>query len=259
MSTWSNFKKNISRATDGVLKGDGSFANSPELYEQIQRFENLKKKADRLLLEAKNFLQSIRNVSMAQKDLASNLVIPSDGPKSLTKDQVHFKDASSELATNVFLHFEEAFNHTVIMPIDKYCRYLPTFDAAITRCKHRLIDLEKARSQQVKIVDKNPSDNSLAAQANDAIDYAENVYETLKLSLITEIPKLINARVYVIEPAFKSLIKLQLEFFKKCLETLTPPHDYTAPPPSGSEDPIDTKMNNIIQQIRDLSVCNLPV
>ncbi|OMJ29074.1 Protein hob3 [Smittium culicis] len=198
-------------------------------------------------------------MSTAQKDLATNLADTADPSKPLSKDQIHFKEASTHISNSVFVSFEEAYNETVIMPIEKYCKYLPTFESAISRCKRRLTDLEKAKAQHSKAADKSANDPFILSQANEAIDYAENVYETLKSSLIDEIPKLINARIFVIEPSFKSLIKLQLEFFKQCLENLTPSPSATNSLNNESDDVIDHKMNSIMQQIRDLSVCNLSV
>ncbi|PVU94801.1 hypothetical protein BB559_002912 [Furculomyces boomerangus] len=258
MSTWQNLKKNVSRASANVVGGDPLISSAPELSEQIQRYENLKKKADRLFTETKNFLESIRVLAKAQKELSINVSKMADGTANNQREYTGFRQASADISDTIFAQFEEAYNEMVLTPVERYCSFLPEFDTIISKTKKRLVDLERAKKEHQKAQEKF-GDPNIASQADGSIEYAENVYETLKQSLLTEIPKLINARIYVIEPSFKALVKLQLEFFKNSIDAMSHNIDTrTAYGHSGTSDTeIDNKMNNIMQQIRDLTVCKL--
>ncbi|PVU95643.1 hypothetical protein BB561_001680 [Smittium simulii] len=163
MSKWENLKKNIGRTGGKMFKGDDLRNAAPDLYEQAERFEILKKKADRLQLEARNFLDSVKKMSFAQKELAKNLSVTSGGTNDHTSSQHKLAQASTFINDNIFAQFEQLYSTTVLEPIETYCSYLPDFEEAISKTKKRLQDLEKARSQYSKAVSKSPEDPVIAA------------------------------------------------------------------------------------------------
>ncbi|KAJ1787954.1 BAR adaptor protein Hob3, partial [Coemansia sp. RSA 2167] len=121
-------------------------------------------------------------------------------------------------------------------------------------------DLEKARRQLSKEQSKSPEDPSGIERAEQDVQYAEDAHNTLNRTLIAEIPKLINTRVYVTDPSFEAFVKTQLQFFSDSLQNMAVVQQRL---PSvggpGDDSVLDERIENVMSQVRSLNICTLNV
>jgi amphiphysin len=78
------------------------------------------------------------------------------------------------------------------------------------------------------------------------------VYETLNTQLLTEIPELVNLRVPYLNPSFEAIIKSQLAFNEFAYHKLDSIKRYF---PSGADRGLETRTEQVLQQMRELSIC----
>ncbi|ORX68377.1 BAR-domain-containing protein [Linderina pennispora] len=258
MSKWDNMKKSMSRAGTGLRMGNARMSADPEYNEQEQRFRSLERKAIRLLQDAKDYNISIIEMTSAQKKLAENLsafLLDVQRPREY---QAAYRQATTEIDETARVQFDEVYAHTVLDPLARYCGFLPEFDKAFTKRNHRLQDVEKAKSVLSK--EQTKGDPAAIERAEQDLAYAEQTYEQLNRALITEIPKLINARVYVIDPSFEAFVKAQLQFFSDSKNQLDQVARFV-PPQTGQDDDaqLNQRIETVMGQLRGLSICSLNV
>ncbi|PVV02768.1 hypothetical protein BB560_002761 [Smittium megazygosporum] len=160
-------------------------------------------------------------MSIAQKSLAVDLVSKGNTSNDIGGTKHKFQQSATIINDSIFADFENTYRTTVLEPIELYCSYLPDFAEAISKAKKRQSDLDRTRSQLSKAANKSANDQNIMMAGENSVEYAEHAFQALHDSLVQEIPKLINARIFIVEPAFKSLVKLQIGFFLHCLEELS--------------------------------------
>ncbi|KAJ1729272.1 snoRNA-binding protein [Coemansia biformis] len=174
--------------------------------------------------------------------------------------QTAYCQAAASISQEAQPQFNEIYTRTVMQPMAQYCGYLPEFDRAIKKRKQLADDLERAQRALTKEQGKTPEDPALIARAEQDVQYADAAYHTLNRTLIAEIPKLINARVYVTDPSFEAFVKTQLQFFSDSLQQMNRVAQ-RLPPQSGPGDDkmLDERVDSVMNQIRSLNICTLNV
>ncbi|KAJ2660176.1 BAR adaptor protein Hob3 [Coemansia sp. RSA 1199] len=260
MNLWEGTKRGVNRAGAAVRGGSGTQHSDPEFNEQEQRFRNLERRALRLMEETKGYRTSIAEVTTAQTALAENLasfVIDVQRPQDY---QTAYRQAATTISQTSHPQFNEIYTRTVLQPMAQYCGYLPEFEKAIKKRKQLAEDLEKARRQLSKEQSKSPEDTVAVERAEQDLQYAEDAHNTLNRTLIAEIPKLINSRVYVTDPSFEAFVKTQLQFFSDSLQNMAVVQQRL---PSvggpGDDSVLDERIENVMSQVRSLNICTLNV
>ncbi|KAJ2006713.1 BAR adaptor protein Hob3 [Coemansia thaxteri] len=266
MSFWNSTKKTVSKAGSGLRGGivggsGGALASSdPEFNEQEQRYRNLERRAMRLLQETKDYRGSIAGMTTAQRALATNLTAFLLDVQRPQDYQAAYRQAATNIDQTSQVQFDEVYVHTVLEPMAQYCGYLPEFNKAIKKRKALHDDLEKARKTLAKEQGKAAEDPMGVERAEQDVQYAESAYNALNAALIREIPKLINSRVYVVDPCFEAFVKSQLQFFKDSLQQMDSVTRFV-PSQDGSGASDDDRILNervvgVMNQVRGLRICS---
>ncbi|KAJ2773279.1 BAR adaptor protein Hob3 [Coemansia nantahalensis] len=252
-------KRGVTRA-GANLRGGGGVQSDPEFNEQEIRLRNLERRALRLLQETKGYRTSIADMASSQHGLAENLSAFLMDVQRSQDHQAAYCQAAASISQEAQPQFNEIYTRTVMQPMAQYCGYLPEFDRAIKKRKQLSDDLEKARRMLAKEQSKTPEDPAGVARAEQDVQYAEEAYASLNRTLIAEIPKLINARVYVTDPSFEAFVKTQLQFFSDSLQQMNRVAQ-RLPPAGGADDDhvLDERINSVMSQIRSLDICTLNV
>ncbi|KAJ1961486.1 BAR adaptor protein Hob3 [Dipsacomyces acuminosporus] len=240
--------------------GNSLPTTDPEFNEQEQRFRNLDRKALRLLQDTKGYSESISAMTNSQKRLAENLTSFLLDVQRPQEYQAAYRQAAMVVDDSARPMFDEVFLHTVLEPISKYYGYFPEFDKGIKKRKHRLEDLEKAKRTLSKEQTKTTPDPMAVERAQQDVEYAQAAYDNLNRALITEIPKLINSRVYIIDPSFEAFVKAQIQFFNDCLQQMENVSRFLPPQNAANDDRVlNERIENVMGQLRSLSICSLNV
>ncbi|KAI9482217.1 BAR adaptor protein Hob3 [Coemansia sp. RSA 1085] len=260
MNLWEGTKRGVSRAGTAVRGGSGMQHSDPEFNEQEQRFQNLERRAMRLLHETKGYRSSIADMTASQLELADNLssfLMDIQRPQDY---QAAYRQAATNISQSAQPQFNEIYTRTVMQPMAQYCGYIPEFQKAIKKRKQLADDLERARRALSKEQSKAQEDPMAIERAEQDVQYAEDAYNTLNRTLIAEIPKLINSRVYVTDPSFEAFVKTQLQFFSDSLQNMSSVQQ-RLPPMGGTGDDrvLDERVENVMSQIRSLNICTLNV
>ncbi|KAJ2159803.1 BAR adaptor protein Hob3 [Coemansia sp. RSA 552] len=260
MNLWEGTKRGVNRAGASIRGGSGVQPADPAFNEQEQRFRNLERRALRLMQETKGYRTSIAEMTASQNALAENLssfLMDIQRPQDY---QAEYRQAAATISQEAQPQFNDIYTRTVMQPLAQYCGYLPEFDKAIKKRMHLAEDLEKSRRVLSKEQSKAPEDPMAVERAEQDVQYAEEAFNTMNQTLIREIPKLINSRVYVTDPSFEAFVKTQLQFFSDSLQNMSRVSQ-RLPPTSGPGDDklLDERVDNVMNQIRSLNICTLNV
>ncbi|KAJ1912938.1 BAR adaptor protein Hob3, partial [Mycoemilia scoparia] len=255
----SGFKKSIGRAGTSIKQKVGSVeaSNDPDFNEQEERFKILEKKAERLYKESDGYLASVETMTESQRKLAENMTALMDGGQSAHSYQSAYRHAAEYIDEKVRADFESAYRQTVIESISRYCSYIPEFNKGITQRKHRLQDFDKIKAQWKKAYEKQNIEPQIFEKVDSDATYAEQVYNNINTALIREIPKLINARIDVLDPSFEAFIKSQHDFFGQSSEQMDRVQTYLPPRTNDDDRALDNSIRDILERVRGLSICSL--
>lgn len=240
--------------------GGGPSVIDPEFNEQEQRFQNLETRTLKLLQENKGYRQSVQEMTAAQSALALNLTNFLTDIQRPQDYQAAYRQAADNIAQVSQPQFDEVFVHAVLQPLAQFCGYLPEFGRAMKKRRALSDDVEKARRGLSKEQAKPAQDQMAVERAETDLQYAEQAYDALNRALIREIPKLINSRVYVVDPCFEAFVKSQLQFFSDSLQQMDSVTRYVPQMQGGADDQVlGERIENVMTQIRGLSICSLNV
>ncbi|KAJ2060925.1 BAR adaptor protein Hob3 [Coemansia sp. S146] len=265
MSFWNNTKKTVAKAGSGLRgvggpSGSALSASDPEFNEQEQRFRNLERRAMRLLQETKDYRGSISGMTTAQRALATNLTAFLLDVQRPQDYQSAYRQAATHIDQTSQPQFDEVYVKTVLEPMAQYCGFLPEFNKAIKKRKGLHDDLDKTRRALAKEQGKAAEDPMAVERAEMDVQYAESAYNTLNSALIREIPKLINSRVYVVDPCFEAFVKSQLQFFNDSLQQMDSVTRYVPQETGPNDDRIlNERVEGVMNQVRGLSICSMNV
>ncbi|KAJ1673252.1 BAR adaptor protein Hob3, partial [Spiromyces aspiralis] len=250
------FKKSIGRAGTSIKQKVGTIETTvdPAFNEQEERFRILEKKAEKLYNESEEFMASVGMMTKSQCKLAENMSALMDGGQSLQSYQAAYRHATNYIDEKVRADFESTFNQTVLDPVGKYCAYIPEFNKGIATRKRRLQDFDKLKTQWRKAYEKKNVEPEMFQKIDEDATYAEQVYNNINNSLIQEIPKLINARVDVLEPSFEAFIKVQHDFYRQSSEQMDRVQTYLPEKASDDDQVLDDNIRDVLERIRGLSI-----
>lgn len=253
MSFLSGFKKNLNRAGQSIKSRTGGSDRTvdADFEEEYERFKNLEKKSEKLALEAKGYLDSIRAMTNAQVRIAQTMEGFYDESSPMGLSGVEYKRVIEKLDEEARTNLDAAYRATVLEPLGRYCSYFPEVNEAIKRRQKTLLDYDSARSKVRKLVDRPSEDPSRLPRAEQEANIARERYENLNSIIINDLPKVIELRVPYIDPTFEALVKSQLRFSQTSYEHLEGlRHHFPA-----NNETADTRVDNVMQQMRELTIC----
>ena len=112
------------------------------------------------------------------------------------------------------------------------------------------------RAKVKKLVEKPDKDASKLPRAEKEADMAKAAYEQLNEQLYTELPQLIDLRVPYLDPSFEALVKIQLRFCAEAYSRMAQVQQHLEPETRDlyAEGHLDTRVEQVLQEIRELSI-----
>lgn len=104
----------------------------------------------------------------------------------------------------------------------------------------------------MKMASKPNADPILQQKAEAIAQETQDVYESLNRQLVTEIPKLIESRVQLLDPCFEALVKTQIQFSERSYNKL-----YSLQQNTYNEEGLDNEINASLQRMSELSISGL--
>ncbi|KAI8075191.1 hypothetical protein BC940DRAFT_287681 [Gongronella butleri] len=221
-----------------------------EFDEEYTRFKTLEKKAEKLSKETKGYLDSIRGMTGAQMRIAQTIEQFYDDRNPMGPAGTEYKRVVEKLDTETKTELDAAFRATTMEPFGRFCSYFPEVNEAVKRRQKKLLDYDTARSKVRKLIDKPSEDPQRLPFAEQEANMAREMYENINSILINDLPKVVELRVPYLDPSFEALIKCQMQFAQTSYEQLEGIRHQFPP-----EDDNDRRIDDILQQMRGLSIC----
>lgn len=136
-------------------------------------------------------------------------------------------------------------------PIGKYVAVFPDYYALMSKRGKKLLDYDRLRSTVKKLVEKPSSDPAKLAQAEQEASQAKVTYETINRQLKLEIPAVVDMRVPYLTPSFEAIVKSQLTFNQAAFYRLD---GLKQAFPTGAEKGLEGRAENVLHQLRSLSI-----
>ncbi|KAJ2998077.1 hypothetical protein HDV02_004902 [Globomyces sp. JEL0801] len=237
--SWNGFVKAVSRATTTVMQQAGAVEKTidKDYEEEEAKFRLLETRIENLHNQAKGYLDAVRQMTSAQKSIADTIDQFYDDNAPLSKAARSYKDAMIQMDENLRLDLVGV---------------LPFVNEVIKKRKLKLLDYDRTRTTVKKLIDKPSEDPSKLAKAEADCTHARNQYEPLNQQLVTEIPQLIDMQIPYLNPSFEALVKSQLAFNEGAFHKLDAIKKSF---PSNSDVGLEGRVEGVLQQMRELSIC----
>ncbi|KAI8084790.1 reduced viability upon starvation protein [Halteromyces radiatus] len=251
MSFLTGFKKNLNRAGQSIMQKTGISDKTidDEFAEEYERFKVLEQRMEKLSKEAKGYQNSMRAVSSSQVQIVESMDQFYDDLPSTSCFQ-SYKKAIQQIDTKMKSDMDDAYTATVVEPWARYCAYFPDINEAIKRRQKKLLDYDNHRIKVRKLIERPSDDPQRLPTAEKEANLAREMYENINSILISDLPKIVELRVPYVDPSFEAMVKSQLlvgQLAYDQLESLRPSF------PGENEN--DDRLHDILQQMRDLSIC----
>ncbi|KFY86225.1 hypothetical protein V500_07783 [Pseudogymnoascus sp. VKM F-4518 (FW-2643)] len=256
--SWAGFKKNVNRATTQVMMKTGHVekTNDRDYEVEERRYRTMEAASLRLQKEAKGYLDSLRAMTRSQMAIAET--IDAFYGDSGANDGVSrsYKQAVADLDAETIKALDGPYRTTVLEPISRFCAYFPDINECIKKRNHKLLDYDAMRAKVKKLVEKPDKDASKLPRAEKEADMAKVAYEQLNEQLFTELPQLIDLRVPYLDPSFEALVKIQLRFCAEAYSRMAQVQQYLDAETRDqyAEGHLDTRVEQVLQEIRELSI-----
>ncbi|KAI0243907.1 BAR adaptor protein Hob3 [Massospora cicadina] len=132
--------------------------------------------------------------------------------------------------------------------------HFPLINETIKRRNNKLLDHDSARAKAHKLTLKPPDDHQKLVKAEAAAQEAQEAYESVNSQLITEIPRLVDSRLQLLDPSFEALVKAQLQFSARASDSFHSMQPYF---PSDLGEDLDLQVESVMHKMRDLTICGL--
>lgn len=216
----------------------------------------------KLLKETKGYLDSLRQVTSSQVNIAeivANLYEDSKNISQYGNVGSYYLQAVQEFDQETVKQLDGPFRETVLDPINKFSQYFVEIEEAIKKRSHKKQDYEQAKSKVRRLIDKPAKDANKLPRAERELQMAKDIYDDLNNQLKTELPQLVGLRVPYFDPSFEALVKIQLRFCTEGYTRLAQIQNYLD---QSSRDEyanglLDGKIDDLIGQMNSLNICAL--
>ncbi|KAG2202573.1 hypothetical protein INT47_012567, partial [Mucor saturninus] len=248
----SGIKKNLNRAGTTIKQrtGGNDRTQDSEFEEELERFKALEKKSEKMSKNAKEYMDSSRAIIASQMRLIQ-VIEKMYGDSAFSNPALaEYKRAIEGIEKECKDSLDPAYQKAVIEPLARYVSYFPEVNEAVKRRNKKLLDYDSQRSKVRKLIDKPVEDPQRLPRAEQEANMARELYENLNTILINELPKVIELRVPYLDPVFEAMVKSQLRFSQLGYEKLEGMRNYIPNEVEG-----DRRVDDVLQQMRELSIC----
>ncbi|ORX97312.1 BAR-domain-containing protein [Basidiobolus meristosporus CBS 931.73] len=254
--SWSGFKKAVDRAGTTMRQKTGSVNRTVDdrFNQEERRFRNLEAKSEDLHRQARGYAEAIREMSLAQIEIAKSISeFTGDTTGELSLSTRRYLQVVEELEMDSKSVLGEDFSATVLEPIGRYCSYFSEVDKSIKKRNRKLLDYDAESAKARKMASKVGDDRF--SQYDGPGNQAQEVYEALNQQILDVFPKLVDARVDIVDPCFEAMLKAQYKFAQDAYGRLAAiSQDF---PPMEAQVHIDGRIDEVLGEMRSLTICGL--
>ncbi|KAI9296710.1 BAR-domain-containing protein [Neoconidiobolus thromboides FSU 785] len=256
--SWSGFVKSINRAGTTLMQKAGAVEKTvdEEFEEEKRRFKSLESNLDKLHTETRGYLDSITALTNSQRRIAELISIAMVDQPQQQQSAEKYNQVIQNLENEALAELETNVKSTNLDPLGRMIAHFPMINDTIKRRQNKLLDFDAARTKAHKLLQKPSEDPIKVSKAEMAAKEAQEVYEAINNQLITEIPRLVDSRLDLLDPSFEALVKSQLQYAAQASETFDNIHAFL-PGANKAPNQLDADIEDILLQMRDLTICGL--
>lgn len=258
--SWNGFKKKINRVGTMLKQTTGMIGKTEdkEFNAKERRFKVYEKKITTLCNEAKEYLNSVRALTLNEFKIAEEIDTLYSETFDMALCAMNFKTATGKINEGVRLEFDNNYITTVLNPVNQLGVNFPTVNQLISKRENKLLDYDECKSKVDKLVEKPSNDPSSLTRAEDKLNRAKEAYDAINQELLDYLPRPIKARIDYLEPSFDALILSQLSFAEKSFNTLNELQNKFAIAGADLEslDGLTQKSDYALQELKKLGICN---
>jgi len=260
--SWSGIKKTVSRSATTLMQKTGQVERTVdrEFADEESKYKVFEKETNALQKDSKSFIDALKAMTAAQGRLAETIDIfygaadrGSDGAMAANA----YKRAVDELEQSVNREFDGPYRTTIQEPVGKMNAYFGIINETISKRNKKLIDYDAARNKLKKTQEKPGEDPMKLPRIQQEHDEAQQVFEHLNQTIVSEMPQLLDLRIPYFDPSFEAMIRMQIKFAEEGYEKLGGVQRYFAE--GVREDyaagQLDAQVENALQEMKELSIC----
>ncbi|KAF7427989.1 hypothetical protein PC9H_007207 [Pleurotus ostreatus] len=260
--SWSGFKKSVNRAGTTLLQKTGQIERTVdrEFADEEAKYKVFEKECQALQKDGKAYWDSLRAMSAAQTRIAETIETfygAADRSSDGAMASHAYKRSVDDMDGGFQRELDAPYRTTIAEPLGKMCAYFPVINEHISKRNKKLLDYDSARSKMRKLIDKPSEDPTKLPRAQQEHDETKEMFETLNVQLIEELPQLMDLRVPYFDPSFEAMIRMQAKFAEEGYEKLSGVQRYFED--SVRDDyaagQLDAQVEGVLQEMRELSIC----
>jgi len=187
---------------------------------EIQRFEDTYKMIKKISKDAQKLLDVLKDLSVAQAELASDFYELSENNNELYNATLKYQD-TARLIDQARVEFDESLKADLIEPISRYMGQYKDIQVRLSEENVRKVDMDRyardARSASEK------SKYGQASKTESKHDIAKANYDNLHLELGRDMPLLFNDRLRFFNPIFASYVINYSKFYANSSKFMSDP------------------------------------
>jgi len=257
--SWSGFKKTVGRATTQVMMKTGQVekTNDRDFETEHRRYRTMEASSLKLQKETKGWLDAVRALTASQCRIAET--VDAFYGDAGTQDGISksYKRAVEELDRETVKALDGPYRACVLDPINRFCAYFPDVNEAIKKRQNKLTDYDGLRAKVKRLTEKPDKDPAKLPLAEKEAQAGKLAYEGINNTLLEELPQLVDMRVPYLDPSFDSVVKLQMRLASEGYSHMAGVQEYLPKSTRDeySEGKMDERVEEVLQEVRNLSIC----
>ncbi|KCV68838.1 hypothetical protein H696_04256 [Fonticula alba] len=222
--SFSGFKRTMNRASTAVLQSVGAVDKTVDRQydEEERRFLQLESNTNKLMTEARQYLDALRAMSLAQQRIAESMTAFYDEQATLALCGIRFRDAMTQLDTSARADFDQRIRATFLEPLGRFISLYPSVKDHMKNRSNAMLDYDSLRARVRRSAEKPDSDATRLPRLEADCNAAKELYQRLNQELVEDLPRLIDSRVPYLDPSFSALAKAQYSYYHSCATATQP-------------------------------------
>jgi len=231
--------------------------NDRDFETELRRYKTMEAASVKLQKETKGWLDSVRALTASQCRIAET--VDAFYGDAGTQDGISrsYKRAVEELDKDTVKALDGPYRACVLDPINKWCAYFTDVNEAVKKRQHKLTDYDGLRAKVKRLTDKPDKDAAKLPMAEKEAEIAKSQYEAINNTLLEELPQLVDMRVPYLDPSFDAVVKLQMRLASEGYSHMAGVQEYLPKDTREeySEGRMDERVEEVLQEVRNLSIC----
>lgn len=225
-----------------------------------RRYRTMETASNKLQVEAKGYLDSLRAMSASQVRIAETMD-SLYGDTGGRDDGVskYYLTSVQELDSETIKALDGPFRETVLEPVSRFCAYFVDINEAVKKRNHKRIDYDQMRHKVKRMTEKPSDDATKLPRLETELQATKTQYEELNSQLKSELPQLIDMRVPYLDPSFEALVKIQLKFCTESYTRLTQVQNYldASTREEYATGAMDNQVEQALEQMKSLNIASM--